>query len=559
MVSRHLSVSWDIDWDLFIHGSGFLISTGDGVNDVSAMKSADVAVALLNGFGAEQSSISNADVDEQRRLQRLTKKKIGSNRSGNPKKSHPESNAAVRRVSASFEKKRKEIIERAFTRQGLSPESDIRQVQFTLADIKDMLLASYQCIQEERRRNAELRKGGGGAARILAKERREMITGSNEDEDTYDSDDSEDDLIAIKPGEASLVASFSCLNPSIDGVDSILRSGVASAACALSIQQTIVLHSLMASFNLASLYRDGFRYGQNMWRVELFFFVFVDRASYLAACSSRPRLPDSVSLRPPTSMFHPAYLFSTVGQALIHLISLTIGAWYGKQLEFKPVEVCNRALQIRSIPLAGAPKRTQLSAAMVAKCASMDLNDEDDDEKVGFFRRPKFIPNYETNVVFILSVIQGAISSVVNHKGKPYYGSFLESRALCRSLGLTVLFAVTCITGSYPLVNRIIEIRNFPSLKSKVAVLAIAALDAAACWAVRLLADYTLLPPPPSKAVGKLSKGRKSGKGNDALLSAAETEEKLLKEESRQNLFELLLLLSAASYMFLESMITSTS
>jgi hypothetical protein len=68
----------------------------------------------------------------------------------------------------------------------------------------------------------------------------------------------------IKPGEASLVAAFSCLHPSIDGVDSILRTGIATAACALATHDMIALHSLMSCYYLVSLYRDGFRYGKNM-------------------------------------------------------------------------------------------------------------------------------------------------------------------------------------------------------------------------------------------------------------------------------------------------------
>jgi hypothetical protein len=37
----------------------------------------------------------------------------------------------------------------------------------------------------------------------------------------------------IKPGEASLAASFLCLHPSIDGVEALMRVGVAAAAYTL--------------------------------------------------------------------------------------------------------------------------------------------------------------------------------------------------------------------------------------------------------------------------------------------------------------------------------------
>ena len=77
------------------------------------------------------------------------------------------------------------------------------------------------------------------------------------------------DDLTIKTGEASLAAAFTCLRPCVDGVETVIRSGVATAAFSLSLHRTITLNSLMACYNLATLYRDGFRYGKYMWNVEL--------------------------------------------------------------------------------------------------------------------------------------------------------------------------------------------------------------------------------------------------------------------------------------------------
>jgi magnesium-transporting ATPase (P-type) len=219
--------------------------SGDGVNDVAAIQSADVAASLLTGFGTENSE-SGIDVDDKRRMKRLAAMNIGGNRSENVGKARKKE--AADRVRKEIEKYRKKIDERASL-----PENE-----FSFEDMKEIISVSMRAAKNERRRAEQLRKGGGEAARILAEERQQQISTENED----DSDDFSSP--PIKPGEASLVSSFSCLHPSVDGVDAILREGIATAASALATQQGIGLHSLMSCFHLATLYRDGFRYGMYM-------------------------------------------------------------------------------------------------------------------------------------------------------------------------------------------------------------------------------------------------------------------------------------------------------
>ena len=179
---------------------------------------------------------------------------IGGNRSENVGKARKqESNDRIRKE---IEKYRKEIDKRASSRD--SKDVELSENEFSFEDMKEIISASMRAAKNERRRAEQLRKGGGDAARILAEERQQQISTENED----DSDDFSPP--SIKPGEASLVSSFSCLHPSVDGVDAILREGIATAASALATQQGIGLHSLMSCFHLATLYRDGFRYGMYM-------------------------------------------------------------------------------------------------------------------------------------------------------------------------------------------------------------------------------------------------------------------------------------------------------
>lgn len=111
-----------------------------------------------------------------------------------------------------------------------------------------------------------------GAARILIEQDNQKTNYSN-DHPLDVSPDLSEETSDIKPGEVSLAAGFTLLRPSIDGAESIIRIGIAAAAFALSTYRAIALNSLMACFNLATLYRDGFRYGKYMWNVELAFIM----------------------------------------------------------------------------------------------------------------------------------------------------------------------------------------------------------------------------------------------------------------------------------------------
>jgi len=108
------------------------------------------------------------------------------------------------------------------------------------------------------------------------------------------------------------------------------------------------------------------------------------------------------------------------------------------------------------------------------------------------FQRQKFRPNYETNTVFILSVLQSAISALVSHKGYPFYHGILESRDFCRWLCITFLFVIVCITGSMPSLISFLDIKPLPSKRSKLVFLGISMINIIACVLCRRIMDQLL-------------------------------------------------------------------
>jgi len=178
---------------------------GDGVNDISAMKTADISAALLNGYGVEKSSSSDGiDAENERRKTKLKQRKIGTNIGS--------------------------------TEFGVDGNNRIKKkLDEALKDSQDPQIgmdALTKLVKEEFKRARALQKGGAKAARILQQE--ENLRKSFMDKSLDGLCDVDEDIDSIKPGEASLAAPFTFLRPCIDGADSIIRNGIAAAAFALS-------------------------------------------------------------------------------------------------------------------------------------------------------------------------------------------------------------------------------------------------------------------------------------------------------------------------------------
>lgn len=507
---------------------------GDGVNDVTAMKSAHVAVALLNGFGDENDLIGGEDFDDERRRKKIESMLLGNQRQKHRQGMNSKRKEARDKLNMKIEKAQAEVRERAAARSGASPDSS--EVKLEFQDVKDMISATLVVVNEERKREKSLRSGGGDAARLLAEERRKSST------DDGDEDEENEKAPSIKPGEASLVAPFSCLHPSIEGVDSVLRAGVATAACALATQELIASHALMSCFNLATLYRDGFRYGKHMSVVESLMFMLVDQQRYKASCTPRPRLPKDLSLRPPQSMFQPAAILRTVAQAAVNLITMSVGVRYASRLERASSVDSKYHLKIEG---RNPPKISKMLSALAASNVGK-AGDGDGAEvapSAGLFRRPPFQPNYETNAVFILSILQNMLVSLANHKGKPFYQSILESRPLTTLSVATVGLCVALIFETSPKLNTLLELKALPTKKSQAVFFAIVILNIVSGNLVnRLFSPSDRTAKEAAEPIGYRNR-------------AADLEEQLLREERAQNLRGTVIALGLLTYLAVEALV----
>lgn len=422
---------------------------GDGVNDIAAMREADVSVAMLSGFGHE-SEADESDVDVRRR-EKLKRRRIGSNRLTETRSNKPnhEELLGIGNSPAAASARIQLRIKKGLHKLQQNNSSNDPPVHVTPLDV------TFSSIQEELRRYKELKKGGSGAAKILEDEarlRRSLqqkadIDAPANEISIYESDGSDS---SIKAGEACLASSVTLLRPSISGVETLVRTGVAAAACSISLYRKVVLNCMLSCYNLATLYKNGLRYGKWMWQMELAFIVFTERASFMSSSTPRPRLVADV--RPATSPFDTAEVISTACQAIIHIVTLTLAVRHGNKLEsLYPSNQSHKGFSIKWVANDNdkTPSVGALLSSLVGSSAAKHISSDTDAPPQSFLKSSPFQPNYVSNNVFFMSVFQNAVMALVNHPGRPFSVSFLESRPLCLSGeyedGISGDFFIHCI------------------------------------------------------------------------------------------------------------------
>lgn len=461
--------------------------------------------------------------------------KLGRNRA-----SSTANNGSRERIGKQIRKTIKEIDERVGKRQDSA--SNRSMLRYTLNDVKDIATASLQAYREERKRSKILRKGGGDAARILAEERKSEV--ASQESSQHEEQENSMTTPIIKPGEVSLVSPFSCLHPSIDGVDAVLRAAVATAAAALATEQSVALHSLLSCFHLATLYRDGVKYSEKMYVFEILLGVLLDSLRYQASCTPRPRLPSSVLCRPDVSLFDCGSIVMTLFQAVAHLLFMSWGVSFAKTLESAP--------QIGEQRVLGISPRTHYGRRLQNLLKILCTSPLPDNNKSGslssFFRPAPFRPNYQTNMVFLFSVLQTAVSTVVSHRGRPFNRSFLESQDFCRVFCVSILFFVVCVAGTMPGLTLFLSVKPFPTLRSKLVVIGIGMANLLACVSSRWITNRFLATLQMSDTINDAL----NDKNTEGHQVTADLEEELLLEEAQLNLQEIKIFVGVLIYLLVD-------
>ena len=138
-----------------------------------------------------------------------------------------------------------------------------------------------------------------------------------------------------------------------------------------------------------------------------------------------------------------------------------------------------------------------------------------------------------SNISVSLSLIQSILTTLVFHKGAPFYTSILESPSLCLWSSLTILISVACMLETFPYLNGLFELRPWMIKKHRFFVLFLATADTVACAMIerysRQRVHRRLL-----KAQSKSRDAKMARRQNKA--TAADLEDQMLREKSQMSL-----------------------
>ena len=131
-----------------------------------------------------------------------------------------------------------------------------------------------------------------------------------------------------------------------------------------------------------------------------------------------------------------------------------------------------------------------------------------------------------------MSIFQVAVTTMVNHSGKPFTIGFVESRSLCLSVCSIFLLCIVCVSGRIPKLNNFIELAPYPTKASRIALLRLLLLNVSLSYFAEYFSMFSF-----RHDVWKERNKQEQQQdySSKSLMSAADEEEKLLSEEHEQN------------------------
>jgi len=202
----------------------------------------------------------------------------------------------------------------------------------------------------------------------------------------------------------------------------------------------MALQCLISSYSLSVLYLDGVKYGDT----QMTAMGMLGSISFMSVSRSKP-LDRLSSVRPLTSIFHPALFISLLGQFAIHLTTMMVAVYSAKQHLPPDYEV------------------------------NLDGS---------------FMPGILNTVVFLVSNVQQVTVFVVNLQGRPFMTGLTENRPLLWSLVVTFILTFMFASETVPGLNKYFQLVPFPDDAFRDFILKILLLDVVASFSFDRLMKF---------------------------------------------------------------------
>ena len=397
-----------------VNAGAHVLMCGDGGNDVGALKQADVGIALLAGHANTNTTDDSVDVSKQvttttTSASATTSSTITSSSSSSSaedvlnahdaaiKKRAEQINAMraahIKKFQAEYQKKQAELLQ---VEMKARMEKGEYMAMFSV--MKNQAVVMKQALDAENRRfmmvhgqvwdpkkDTDSATGGSDMLGSLMTQMEQADQGAG-------------GLPMVRPGDASIAAPFTSRVPSIRAVIDLIRQGRCTLLSALMQQQIMMLESTIAAYTLSALSLHNARSSERQMMASSWL-IMTAAVSFSYATPLDRMHP----LRPLRSLFQPAIILSTLGQALIHIICMTLAVQWATDAmgpeKLKEVTEFFRKAKAKEIDI-------------YAKCGEDDMIC-----LMNAFWTAPFMPNLLNSTVFLVETSQMISVFFANYKG----------------------------------------------------------------------------------------------------------------------------------------------
>lgn len=418
---------------------------GDGGNDVGALKEADVGLALLSGFGnanvgaetevlALREDVQGKDAEEAlgKQRQELSTKAMAMSKKANDE--------MTRKRKDLMSKQQQWVEEELERRRQNGEETGIKGQMGAMMTVMGRLKTEIKSEQE-----AMSKKHGNAFAAGAAKWTGEL--------------EGMEDTPMVQLGDASTAAPFTSRTPSIGACVDIIRQGRCTLLSAVQQMEIMMLESMISAYTMSTMSVDGTRPSE----AQMMASGTLMSVASLAFSFARP-LDRMHPVRPLSSVFHPAILFSMLGQLVIHLSCMVFIASVAKDLMGQ--EAIDEIKQFEK-------DRNKVIEGM----------DEEAFNDWTWFMSVPFKPNLLNTCCWLVETSQQIAVIFVNYKGRPWMKGLLENQPLFLSLFACIALVAVCAWGAFPYLNETLNLVVMPEdLRMQVMGTLFVSLIGSFCW-----------------------------------------------------------------------------